>query len=167
MFKIESSQNEIYEQLEKNLSNIRGIEKKAEDKKNVLLVKLNSIADKLDELNFEKESEAVTGLIEVFAKSDVYNYGFNKLADEEFLEGPDEYKREKSEEDDLEDEYLNILLGDGKYDETFDEFSKNFSEKEQTDDYLKTLLDTKSYDDILNELNRPKTEEDEVTLDFV
>lgn len=165
MFKNQSSENEIYEQLEKNLSNKIGIVKNAENKKNVLLIKLCSIAEKLDELNFEKEAEAVTKLIEVFSQSDNYNHGFNKLADEELLEGHGEHKREKAEEG-LEDEYLNILLGDGNYDSSLDDLSKSHVEKNHKDDYLNTLLDNKSYDGILADLQRPQNDGGEVSIDF-
>ena len=166
MSKYELSENEIIKQLEKNLSN--NIVKKAEDKRTVLLIKLNSIADKLEELKFEKEAEAITSLIEVFVKSSVNNLGFNKLA-LDLTEGLDEYKREESEgkEEDLEDKYLDILLGDGNYDKSLNELSKNHVGKEYDDDYLNTLLDTKSYDDILAELEKNKPEEDEVSLDYL
>ncbi len=139
MFKTESFENEIYEQLEINMSNQVGIVKNASNKKNVLLIKLCSIANKLDEMNFGKEAEAVTKLLEVFSASETYNHGFEKLADEEFLEGSGEHKREKAEEN-FEDDYLNILLGDGNYDKTFDELTKNHVDKEQKDDFLKVIL---------------------------
>jgi len=165
MFKNESFKNEIYEQLEINLFNQVGIVKKAENKKNVLLIKLCSIADKLDEMNFGKEAEAVTRLLETLSKSSSVNHGFNKLADEEFLEGPGEHKREKNEEG-FEDEYLNILLGDGNYDSSLDEISKVYNKKPGNDDYLNTLLDTKSYDDILADLEKNGPDEDEVSIDY-
>src|SRR5260221_3253266 len=165
MFKNESCENEIYEQLERNISNQIGIVKNAENKKNVLLIKLCSIAEKLDEMKFEKEAEAVTRLLEIFSKSDSFNHGFDKLSHDELMEGPGEYKREKAEEEELEDEYLNILLGKGNYDSSLDDLSREYKPVKHNDDYLNTLLDTKSYDDILNELNKPK-DEDEVSIDY-
>lgn len=101
MFKFKSAYDEVTNDLEKMLS------KQASSNENNKLLQaltsLDTIALKLDKLGFEKEAEVITKLLETYAN-------------DEYLEGVDEYKREA-----LEDEYLDEVLDNPDYDELLKE----------------------------------------------
>lgn len=101
MFKFESAYDEVLTDLDKLLSKTASVNEN--NKSLQVLASLDNIATKLDKLGFEKEAEVITKLLEIYAN-------------DEYLEGADEYKREA-----LEDEYLDEVLDDPDYDELLKE----------------------------------------------
>jgi hypothetical protein len=88
MFKNESAWDDVLLNLEEKFASNKSDILLAENNIIKVITKLNSIADKLDNLNFKKEAEAVTNLVEVLANA------------------------ENPAQEALEEGYLDTLLGD-------------------------------------------------------
>lgn len=164
MFKNQSCYNEVLDELEKNISNNSSMVKKAsDDKKLNILNKLSSISEKLDNLGYEKESEATLKIINIFSNCKKQNI-FEKLAKEDnLLEGGGEYKREISENEAFEDEYLKLLLDENSYHDN--ELNKTDIPKDDRSEFLNLLFSDTQYDKILNDLvENNNSEEDNVEI---